>query len=50
MFDIGLKFDAVPSLYPHPLTDLEVKVTDIELFYLMKCESMVGIVRLVRSW
>ena len=32
MFDIGLKFYAVPSPPPHLLTDLEVKVTDLEFF------------------
>ena len=37
MLDIGLKFYSVPAPYPHPLTDLEVKVTDIEFFSLMKC-------------
>ena len=36
MLDIGLKFYAVPSQCPHPLNDLEVKVTDID-FCEMKC-------------
>ena len=32
MLDIGLKFYAVPSQPSHLLTDLEVKVTDLQLF------------------
>ena len=32
MLDIGLKFYAVPSPPPNLLTDLEVKVTDLEFF------------------
>ena len=37
MLDIGLKFYAVSSPYPLPLTDFEINVTDIQLFCLMKC-------------
>ena len=32
MFDIGLKFYTVPSPPPHLLTDLYIKVTDLEFF------------------
>ena len=38
MLDIGLKFYAVPPP-PHLLTDLEVKVTDLE-FFMIKDKSI----------
>ena len=37
MLDIGQNFMLYHPHAPHILTDLEVKVTDIELFCLMKC-------------
>ena len=37
ILDTGLKFYSVPSPCPPPITDIEVKVTDIEFFCYMKC-------------